>query len=74
MSVVVEEGVRRMRRLEISYGGLARKLKRSGYAATVRHQVVKDAIEKFERMCKTEDDGGRQIRRAREWQEARERA
>ena len=48
----------------------ARKLKRSGYAATVRHQVVKEAVEKFERMCKVEDDGGRQIHRAREWQEA----
>ena len=79
MSVLVEEGVRRMRNcsrtLDVGQRrsimeDWARKLKRSGYAAIVRHQVVKEAIEKFERMCKTEDDGGRQIHRAREWQEA----
>ena len=53
----------------------SRKLQRSGYPATFRHQVIKAAVLKWERMCKDEDDGVRSIHRAREWQlEARRRA
>ena len=56
MSVLVEEGVRRMRNCSRRLGvddwkvrskileGWARKLKRSGYPATTRHQVVKAAV------------------------------
>ena len=78
MSVLVEEGVRRMRnnsrgldwhvRKEVMEEW-ARKLRRSGYPCTVRHQVIKEAVEKYERMCKVEDDGGRPVHRAREWQQ-----
>ena len=84
LSVMVEEGVRRLRNHSI---GLAwekrrkvmedwsRKLKRSGYPPTFRHQVVKAAVLKWEKMCKEEDEGVRPIHRAREWQlEARRRA
>ena len=46
----------------------SRKLKRSGYKATFRHQVIKAAVDKWERMCKDEDEGRRPIHRAREWQ------
>ena len=48
----------------------ARKLRRSGYSATIRHQVVKEAILKYEKMCAVEDEGGRPVHRAREWQQA----
>ena len=37
----------------------ARKLKRGGYSATVRHQVVKEALCKYEKMCKVEEKEGR---------------
>ena len=47
---------------------LARKLRRSGYPSSMRHQVISEAVEKFKKMCKTEDEGGRPIHRAREWQ------
>ena len=33
-------------------------------------QVIKESIEKWEKMCKVEDEGGRPIHRAREWQQA----
>ena len=46
----------------------SRKLQRSGYPATLRHQAIREAMEKFERMCEVEDKGGRPIHRAREWQ------
>ena len=77
LSVMVEEGVRRLRN---NSRGLpwekrrkvmeewSRKLKRSGYPATFRHQVVKAAVDKWEKMCKDEDEGVRPIHRAREWQ------
>ena len=46
------------------------KLKRSGYPATTQHQVVKAAVERWKQMCKVEDEAGRPIHRAREWQKA----
>ena len=46
----------------------SRKLQRRGYPATVRHQAIKEAMEKFERMCDVEDNGGWPIHRASEWQ------
>ena len=53
----------------------SRKLQRSGYPVTFRHQVIKAAVLKWENMCKDEDDGVRPILRARKWQlEARRRA
>ena len=48
----------------------ASKLWRSGYPATTRHQVAKESIEKYERMCTVEDKGGRPVNRAREWKQA----
>ena len=77
LSVMVEEGVRRLRnnsrgldweKRRSVMEGWSRKLKRSGYPATFRHQVVKAAVDKWERMCKDEDEGRRPIHRAREWQ------
>ena len=47
----------------------ARKLRRSGYPETVRHQVIKTALEKWEKMCKEEDAGVRPVHRPREWKE-----
>ena len=82
MSVLVEEGVRRMRNCSRRLGdsdwrvrtkileGWSMKLRRSGYPATTRHQVVKAAVERWEGMCKVEDEGGRPVHRAREWQKA----
>ena len=84
LSVMVEEGVRRLRNhsRELAWEkrrkvmeDWSRKLKRSGYPPTFRHQVVKAAVLKWEKMCKEEDEGVRPIHRAREWQvEARRRA
>ena len=48
----------------------ARKLRRSGYPATVRHQMVKEALTKYDKMCKVEEEGGRPVNRAREWQQS----
>ena len=77
MSVLVEEGMRRMKTVPkgwIRRRGIieewARKLRRSGYPATVRHQVVKEALTKYEKMCKVEEEGGRPVHRAREWQQS----
>ena len=77
--LMVEEGLRRMRncsrgmewqeRRQIMEEW-ARKLKRSGYPVSVRHQVVTEALRKYEKMCKVEDNGGRPIHRAREWQQS----
>ena len=47
----------------------SRKLRRSGYPATVRHQVIKTALEKWDKMCEDEDAGVRPIHRPREWKE-----
>ena len=48
----------------------AMKLRRSGYPETVRHQVISEAVRKFEKMCHDEDSGGRPIHRARSWQKS----
>ena len=76
MSVLVEEGVRRLRNCsrgmdwEVSRKVMAscsQKLRRSGYPTTVRHQVIKTAITKWEQMCEDEDKGVRPIHRPRHW-------
>ena len=81
MSVLVEEGLRRLRNnsrgldVETSRKVMAlwsRKLQRSGYPVTVRHEVIRTAYERWEKMCETEDAGGRPIHRPRGWM-ARER-
>ena len=79
MSVLVEEGLRRLRNCSRGLESEVRrrvmtawamKLKRSGYPATTRHQVIREAVAKFEKMCEVEDSGGRPIHRAREWNRA----
>lgn len=76
MSVLVEEGMRRLRNCARGLDGEVRrrvmtswamKLRRSGYPATTRHQVISEAVTKFRKMCETEDSGGRPIHRPREW-------
>ena len=78
-AVLVEEGLRRMRNcsrgmdghvVRTVMGRWAKKLQRSGYPQTVRHQVIKEAVDKYENMCEVEDAGGRQVHRARKWQKA----
>ena len=76
LSVMVEEGLRRLRN---NSQGLewevrrrcmekwARKLQRSGYPATFRHQVIKASLEKWDKMCREEEEGVRPVHRAREW-------
>ena len=48
----------------------ARKLRRSGYSASVQHQVVKETVLKYEKMWNEENTGGRPIHRPREWQQS----
>jgi hypothetical protein len=76
LSVMVEEGLRRLRNhsrgleWEVRRRCMeewARKLQRSGYPATFRHQVIRAAINKWEKMCKDDDEGLRPVHRAREW-------
>ena len=43
------------------------KLRRSGYPASVRHQLVKTAMKRWEKMCSEEDRGVRPIHRSRSW-------
>ena len=78
MAVMVEEGIRRLRNhsrgleWETSRKVMelwARKLRRSGYPETVRHQVIKTACDKWDSMCKDEDTGVRPVHRARTWRE-----
>ena len=78
ISVMIEEGVRRLRNNSRNIGWEVRrvvmedwsyKLRRSGYGQTFRHQVVKAACEKWEGMCRDEDEGKRPIHRTREWNE-----
>ena len=45
----------------------SQKLRRSGYPATVRHQAIKTAIDKREKMCLEEDQGIRPVHRSRHW-------
>ena len=42
----------------------ARKLKRSRYAATMRHQVVETALRRWRRMSREEDEGVRPVGRS----------
>ena len=74
MSVIVEEGLRRLcnvaRGLEWERSRCvmeewSRKLCRSGYSATVRHEVIRAALEKWDKMCASEDTGERPIHRPR---------
>ena len=78
LAAMVEEGVRRLRNFsrglewELRREAMedwATKLSRSGYPAAFRHQVIKTAVEKWDRMCQDEDEGKRPIHRARDWQE-----
>ena len=78
MAVLVEEGLRRLRntsrglewqRSRVVMEKWSRKLRRSGYPATVRHQVIKTALEKWDKMCEEEDAGVRPVHRPREWKE-----
>ena len=49
------------------YGEMEQKVEKSGYPATFRHQVVKAAVDKWKKMCKSEDEGVRPVHRPREW-------
>ena len=78
LAVMVEEGVRRLRNfsrglewelMRKAMEDWARKLGKSGYPASFRHQVIKAAVEKWDRMCQKEHEGKRPIQRAREWHE-----
>ena len=76
VAVMVEEGLRRLRNhsrgldWETSRKCMVKwalKLKRSGYSETFRHQVIKAFLDKWRKMCKMEDEGGRPVYRPREW-------
>ena len=76
MAVWVEEGVRRMRNVsrgldaDVTRRVIAersRKLRRSGYPETVRHEVIRMADEWWHKMCKEEDSGVRPVHRPRGW-------
>ena len=78
MAVLVEEGLRRLRntsrgleweRSRVVMEKWSQKLRRSGYPATIRHQVIKTALEKWDKMCEEEDAGVRPVHRPREWKE-----
>ena len=45
------------------------KLRRSGYLATMRNEVIKTVCEKWDRICEEEDGGGRLVHRPRAWRE-----
>ena len=73
MTVLVEECLRRLRNYsrgmepQISRAVMTKwsmKLRRRGYPASVRHQVVKTAMERWEKMCSEEDRGVRPIHRS----------
>ena len=76
MAVLVEEGLRRLRnysrgleweRSRAEMERWSQKLRRSGYPATIRHQVIKAACEKWDLMCEQEDQGVRPVHRQRDW-------
>ena len=78
MSVLVEEGVRRLRNHSrgMAWESIrqvmelwSQKLGRSGYPATVRLEVIRLACEKYDKMCRDEDAGVRSIHRPRVWKE-----
>ena len=76
MSIMVEGGVQRLRnaargldweRSRSVMERWSRKLRRSGYPATLRHEMIGASMRKYEKMCEVEDSGGRPIHRSREW-------
>ena len=76
MSIMVEEGVRRLRnaargldweRSRAVMETWSRKLRRSGYPATLRHEMIGASVRRYEKMCEGEDNGGRPVHRSREW-------
>ena len=78
MSIMVEEGVRRLRNAargldwERSRAVMelwSRKLRRSGYPGTVRHEMIGAAVRRHERMLEEEDEGVRPVHRSRDWKE-----
>ena len=78
MAVLIEEGLRRLRnqsrgldweRSRKVMEEWSRKLRMSGYPATMRHEVIKAAVDKYEKMCVEEDEGVRPIHRPRSWKE-----
>ena len=44
-------------------------MRRSGYPATMRHEVIKAAVERYDKLCKEEEEGVRPIHRPRKWKE-----
>ena len=78
MAVLVEEGLRRLRntsrgldweRSRIVMEKWSQKLRRSGYPKTVRHQVIKTSLQRWDKLCEEEDAGIRPVHRPREWKE-----
>ena len=76
MAVLVEEGLRRMRNhtrgmdWETSRKVMSewsQKLRKRGYPATIRQQVIKTAVEKYDNMCEDEDKGIMPVHRSRAW-------
>ena len=74
MAVLVEEGLRRLRnhtrgleweRSRKVMEDWSRKLRRSGYPATMRHEVIKAAVDRYKKMCMEEDEGVRPNHRPR---------
>ena len=49
------------------------KLRRSGYPATLRHEVIKTSCEKWDKMCLEKDGGVRPVHRPRTWRESERR-
>ena len=76
MAVIVEEGLRRLRnhsqgleweKKRLVLASFSMKLMRSGYPATKRHQAIKTACVKYDKMCEDDKNGVRPIHRSRDW-------
>ena len=83
MALLVEEGLRWLRstsrgleweRSRVVMEAWSKKLRSSGYPATVWHQVIKSALERWDKLCKEEDDGVRPVCWPREWKEKERRS
>ena len=70
MAVLVEEGLRRLRntsrgldweRSRVVMEKWSQKLRRSGYPKTMRHQVIKTSLQKWDKLCEEEDAGIRPV-------------